>query len=139
MSVPKSLRGESKLEVFVKVEKLACYTLHICNNENHFPKRYRWCLTSKIIDSVLEIHCLITKANAIYVKDESDYKIRKSYSKMALSETYSLLSMLDIAFNMFKVESNRIEFWTTLVMEVQSLIRRWIESDEKRHWTSNMG
>lgn len=66
MSVPKSKRGKSKMEVITKVNELTEYTIHICSNEKNFPKRYRWCLTSKIIDTVIkelwrQIICLSTK------------------------------------------------------------------------------
>ncbi len=41
MSVPKSKRGTPKLEVITKANELATHTIHICSNENCFPKRYR--------------------------------------------------------------------------------------------------
>lgn len=48
MSVVKSKRTKSELEVVNKAIALASYTIHICSNEKNFPKRYRWCLTGKM-------------------------------------------------------------------------------------------
>lgn len=39
MSVPKSKRGTSKLEVITKANELATHTIHICSNESCFPKK----------------------------------------------------------------------------------------------------
>ena len=55
MSVPKSLRSEGKLRVITKANELAAYTIKICSNENCFPKRYRWCLTSKMLYKITQI------------------------------------------------------------------------------------
>ena len=42
MSVLKSKRDESRLEVESKSIELAVYTIKACNNEKIFPKRTRW-------------------------------------------------------------------------------------------------
>ena len=51
MSVVKSKRGEGQLLVLSKANELATYTIKICSNEKNFPKHYRWCITSKIVDA----------------------------------------------------------------------------------------
>lgn len=73
MSVPKSKRGTSKLEVITKANELATHTIHICSNESCFPKRYRWCITAKIVDAAVEISRLINMANSVYVNPESEH------------------------------------------------------------------
>ena len=55
MSVPKHLRRKGKFEVITNAEALVKYTLEITSNEKNFPKRYRWCLTSKIVDTTVEM------------------------------------------------------------------------------------
>ncbi len=56
MAVPEGKRTESKLAVQTKAIELAIYTVTICSNEKNFPKRYRWCLTNKIVDTALEYY-----------------------------------------------------------------------------------
>ena len=85
MSVPQSQRGESKLLVFSLVMKLSAYTMQIINNENKFPKRYRWCITSKIADSTLEVLNNVNKANSVYVSCREDYLLRRTFQKKGLS------------------------------------------------------
>ncbi len=133
MSVVKTKRGEGKMVVITKSNELAVYTIKICSNEKHFPKHYRWCITNKIVDAALEINNNATKANAVYVNCAEDLSLRKSYQMQAIASTYSLLSMIDIAYRTFGIESDRIEYWTKLVSEVQRLLRQWRKSDNERY------
>lgn len=133
MAVVKSKRGKSTLETYTKANALAVYTIQICSNEKCFPKHYRWCITSKIVDAAVEINNNITKANSITVKVPEEYKLRRLYQDKALAATYALLSMMDIAYRTFGIEGNRMEHWTGLVMEVQNLLRNWKHSDEQRY------
>ena len=138
MSVPKSKRGTPKLEVITKANELATHTIHICSNENCFPKRYRWCITAKIVDAAVEISRLINMANSVYVNPESehwkaDLELRRGYQVQALAQTYSLLTMMDIAYRTFGIEGSKMDHWTGLVVSVQNLLRNWKRSDENRY------
>lgn len=133
MSVVKSKRKTGKLAVITKANELATYTIRICSNENNFPKRYRWCITSKIVESALEINNMANKANSVYVKDKDDYNLRKRFQTAALAETYSLISMIDIAYRTFGIKSGRIKHWTGLIIDVQKLLRNWRRNDYRRY------
>ena len=137
LSVVKSKRKVGKLAAITKANELAAYTIRICSNEKHFPKRYRWCITSKIVESSLEINNLANKANSVYVHDREDYLLRKRLQTMALAETYSLLSMIDIGFRTFGIDGERVRHWTGLVLEVQNLLRNWCRNDRRRY--ENLG
>ena len=132
MSVVKSKRGQGKLLVYTRSNELAVYTIKICSNEKHFPKRYRWCITNKLVECALTINNCVSAANAIYIADgdEEAHKMRRNYQTKALAESYALLSMIDIAYRTFGIESDRIEFWARLVKDVQGLIRNWRKSEE---------
>jgi len=133
LSVVKSKRKTGKLVVVTKANELAVYTIKISSNEKNFPKRYRWCITSKIVESALEINNLINKANAVYVKDGEDYALRKRFQTIALTETYSLLSMIDIAYRTFGIRSSTIKHWTSMIIDVQKLLRNWRHNDYQRY------
>lgn len=132
MSVPKSLRSEGKLRVITLANELAAYTMRICSNEKNFPKRYRWCITSKIVDDTIEICKCVNIANSIFVSTEDDYKLRRQYQTKGLSLTYSLLTLVDIAYKLFSIEGGKIEFWTAKIYELQVCIRNWRNSDKTR-------
>lgn len=135
MSVAKSKQTEGKLLVVTKARELATYTIKICSNEKNFPKRYRWCITAKTVDCAIDVSSNVNAANSIYVNDDNkkDYQLRRQYQTKALAETYALLSMIDIAYSVFSIESKRIEYWTRLVNEVQVLLRNWRKSDYDRY------
>lgn len=133
MSVVKSKQSEGKLVVVTKSRTLAEYTLRICANEKNFPKRYRWCLTAKIVDSAMNINNGVNMANSVYVYDETDYALRKRYQTQALAETYALLSMVDIAYRTYNLETARVEYWTRLINDVQTLIRNWRKAEIEKH------
>lgn len=133
MSVPKSKRSEGQLTVLVKANELATHTIKICSNEKNFPKHYRWCITNKIVDSALDINNYITMANAVFVTDKNDVALRKQFQTKAIATSYALLSMMDIAYRTFGIESKKIEYWTGLVIEVQNYLRNWKKSDAERY------
>jgi len=136
MSVVKSKRKSNKqpLQVITKANNLTTHTIRICSNENNFPKRYRWCITSKIVDAAVEIARNATIANSINAdSDREMYSLRKKYQTVALANTYSLLTLIDIAYNTFSLEGDKVDYWVGLVEEVQNLLRNWKRSDEQRY------
>lgn len=135
MSVPKSKRSHSDLEVITKANDLAAYTIQICSNEKHFPKRYRWCITNKIVETAIEISKYALSANSIYVADgdKESLRMRKQFQIVALTDTYALLAMMDIAYRAFGIEGDRMSYWTGKVLEVQTLLRAWKKSDAERY------
>ena len=92
-------------------------------------------ITAKIVDCAIDVSSNVNAANSIYVNDDNkkDYQLRRQYQTKALAETYALLSMIDIAYSVFSIESKRIEYWTRLVNEVQVLLRNWRKSDYDRY------
>ncbi len=135
MSVVKSQREETELTVITKANELATYTIKICSNENCFPKRYRWCITSKIVESAIDIGNNLIKANSIYIRSEDDLATRRKYQQEAMSNTEVLLNMINIAYNTFEIKSERIAYWTQLVVDVQNLLRNWRKSDANRKFS----
>jgi len=136
MSVVKSKRLSKKqpLQVITKANNLTTHTIRICSNENNFPKRYRWCITSKIVDAAVEIARNATIANSINAdSDREMYSLRKKYQTIALANTYSLLTLIDIAYNTFSLDGDKVDYWIGLVEEVQNLLRNWKRSDEQRY------
>lgn len=132
MAVPEGKRTESKLAVQTKVIELAEYTITICSNEKNFPKRYRWCLTNKIVDTALEIMNDVNTANSIYVSTKGDYELRRHYQTNALAYTARLLGLMEVAYIKFNIPDKRIKHWTQLVVDARELIKKWRKSDGDR-------
>lgn len=133
MSVPVGKRSKSKLEVHVKAIDLARYTLQICSNEKYFPKRDRWIVTNKIVDLAVNIVRDIAMANNIRVSVKSDFELRRKLQTSALTDTYGLLTLIDLAYYKYQMRNKRVQHWTGLVIELQGLIRPWRNSDLQRY------
>lgn len=133
MTVPKSKRTEGKLQVITKARDLRSYTIKVCTNEKNFPKRYRWCITNGIVQDTNELVKLISSANAIKVEGASDKLRRRTYQKMALELTEVLLDSVSVAYEIFRIEASRIEYWTAELMDIQRLLRAWMRSDKERY------
>ena len=134
MSVVAGKRGIGDLAVITKANDLVDYTLQICSNEKCFPKRYRWCVTNRIIDITYEICDLIIHANAVYVRPEDDSLQRRiSYQTQALELTEVLLNQIQRAYRRFSLESRKVQHWTGLIEEIQRLIKGWRKADKERY------
>jgi len=132
MSVVLTKRGEGELKVITETRRLATHTIQICQNEKVFPKRYRWCVTAKIIDNVVDIAKYVNIANSLRLDDPESAVLRKNYQNTALAMTYSLLTLMNIAYELFHINGDKMNYWTGLVITVQDLIRGWKKSDRDR-------
>ena len=132
MSVIKGKRSEGKLQVLTQASVLCAYTVQICKNEKYFPKRDRWIMTQHIVHEALDVLCCVKRANAVQVVTMDDYKYRRSQQVEAYSHAEALLSLLDVAYMTLCIEDERIEFWTGQVVSVETLLKKWRESDRKR-------
>lgn len=132
MSVVVSKRSQSKLEVFIRANELSAFTIRLCSNEKNFPKRYRWCLTSKIVDSIVDMYKDLTMANKIRVENLIDYETRENLQNRALGNLEASLALMDIAFRVFQLEEDKVNHWVGLVEEVQKLLKAWKRSDSSR-------
>ena len=134
MAVVEGKRGEGELLVVTKSREIVDYTLQICTNEKNFPKRYRWCITSRIIDRTCDINGYIVRANAIYVRpDDGSYNRRISCQSQALELTYVVLNLIDIAYRRFGIDPKKIQHWAGMLKGLQELIRRWRKKDIERY------
>ena len=129
MSVPRAKRGTGRLAVLTKALDLTDYTVTICKNEKNFPKRERWILTNRIVNTTLDLVSDIRKGNTVRVENDGDYLRRRTYQQSATENAEILLTYIDIAYRNLHLDSDRVEHWTGLVLEVEALISAWRKSD----------
>ena len=68
MSVPVFQRSENKLQVLKDTMTMTKYTIQMCENEKVFPKKSRWTLCTRIIDTCLDSIIKIRQANKVKVE-----------------------------------------------------------------------
>jgi len=138
MSVVAGKRGEGTLKVIVVSGDLCDYTLQITSNEKHFPKRYRWNITNRILQITFDIDDHLVHANSVYVReDDGSLQRRQTHQLEALEMTSVLLRNVDRAYRRLGIDSRRIEFWTSQIKTLQRLIKGWYIRDKKRYEKNN--
>lgn len=132
MSVVESKREDGELRALTKARELAVYTIRICCNENNFPKRYRWCITNKVVETALLINLYIEKANSVRLKNATEVEIetRRKYQTIAIAETYAMTNLISISRDLFGLKGDKVEHWTRLVKSVRNLARAWKNSEK---------
>ena len=134
MSVVAGKRSEGDMRVITLSGDLCDHTLKITSAEKHFPKRYRWSITNRIVQITLDIDDHLIHANSIYVRPEDGSLLRRQTHQLeALELTYVLLRNLDRAYRRFGVGSFNIDYWTGLITSLQRLIRGWYQKDKERY------
>lgn len=119
--------------VITKARSLRDYTIRTCCNEDHFPKRYRWCITNNIIKNCNQITDLILSANEVKVENLSDKLRRLERQKTALELTAVLLDNINVAYDVFHFKIKTLDEWTCRITDIQNLLRAWIKSDSARY------
>ena len=105
MSVPQSLRCESKLDVIIKARSLASYTIQITKNPKTFPPEYNNGITNRIIESATKIYMNCWTANNIYVKSVEDLQERLWLQETACLECNNLLALIQLAQSTFHLKT----------------------------------
>lgn len=132
MSVPVNQRSHGKLEACVKTHEISVYSIKILANRKVFPSEYI-SFISKIENTAIDIHSFAWSANGISVDDEESYRNRIGLQTRAISECNILLSYIDIAKNLFHLDSKRVKYWGQMVVDAKKLLRAWRDSDKKRY------
>lgn len=138
MSVVAGKRGEGDLKVITVSGDLCDHILQITSAEKHFPKRYRWSITNRILQVTFDIDDHIIHANAVYVREGDGSLLRRQTHQLeALELTSVLLRNLDRAYRRFGAGSFNVEYCTGMVKELQRLLRGWYKKDKERYDHAN--
>lgn len=144
MTVPLTMRDDhqseqdKELRVVTKATELALYTIEICKSEKNFPKKYRWCLTQKIVNYVTEVGCLIVDANAHRIDGEDKERVKRNLEirvreqEKALGYLERSKFLMKVAYEAFGADSFNIDHWTTLKKNLTKILRAWNRSDAEK-------
>lgn len=134
MSVPEPLRHKGRLEVHVKAQFLASYTIKILGNEKVFPPTVDKELVRRIRNRAMDIYAKAWAANKIHAEANPvnrEMRFRMQEDSILLCD--AMLAYIGIAKQVFHLRNKRMKYWGGLITEVQSLLQAWKESDIKRY------
>ncbi len=130
MSVIKSKRSESEMEFIYTARQLQIYTIQKCVN---FPKRYTFYVSQPIVDSATKIHQCVKCANSIYPLNQHEAQMRRDYMLQANAELYSLISQIEVAQEIFGIDSDSIKYWMEIVEKEMRLVKAVMKKDRERY------
>ena len=132
MSVHAAERGEDKLDVQKKAEKLIAHTVHIMTNEKVFNPKYSD-FHQRIVDCAVEIGACIWEANGIRANNSEHYADRHRLQEKAVRKIGVLLYLMSIAKRLDKnLRRGKYNYWVHLARETKDIAIAWRDSDAKK-------
>ena len=135
MSVEKSKQGKNKFNLFDKTARMASHTIRITKNPNVFDPEISIRVLEEIRVTAVRIHILCWRANDIKVPETDNRKQIEARMKLqyeALRLCTDLKALINLSKPLYHVSGKKIKNWMRMVLEVQSLITKWRESDRDR-------
>ena len=130
MSVIRSKRAESEMEFIHTARQLQIYTIQKCVG---FPKRYTFYIAQPIANAATRVHELTKMANSVYPTNPHEVQLRRDYLLRANAELNSLVSQIEVAHELFGLESNVMKFWMDLVEKEIRLVNGTLKKDKERY------
>ena len=129
-------RSETNATFLVQDKAYGLYAhgVKFCSNEKNIPKRYRWAVAYRIVETSASISKEIDVANAIRNNVSKELCVlRRGHQETALGFCSALLTELHLANSVhrFSQDGKKLAHWVELVDELMNLIKKWIESDAK--------
>lgn len=134
MSVPAPLRHKGRLEVHVKAQYLASYTIKILANENVFDPKVDEELIHRIKCCAIDIYAKLWDANKIHAEtNHINREMRYRLQEEARMLCNDMMAYIGIAKQVYHLRDKRMKYWGGLILETQQLIQKWKESDVNRY------
>lgn len=129
MSVPVYKRSENKLQALTDTIEMAKYTIQMCENNNIFPKKTRWTICTRLIDTCIDCIIKIRQANKIKADTIEKAKERISLQSDVLLNFDALYAMMDLAMIMYSIPTLKLCRWTELMLSAENTTTGWRKSD----------
>ena len=130
MAVLKSNRGTSEMEFVHTARELQRYTIQKCVG---FPKRYTFYVSQPIADMATKIHDYVKCANSIYPLNQHEAQMRRDYLLRANAQLNSLVSQIELANELFGIESDKMHYWMNIVDKEIRLVKAVLKKDRERY------
>lgn len=119
------MADKQEIPVLVATEKLCFHTLKICNNINNFPKKWRYTLVDRTINSTLDIRDNISKAN----HESGDDRIY--YINQSIRSCEDLKFYIKACHEVLHPQCS-IPFWDSMVEDIEKQLQNW-KSYTRKH------
>lgn len=122
--------AEIKLQVILKAEELAEYTLRVTSNCNRYPKKWRFSLVDKMQNKALEIYEYLHEANRTDLKAYG--RERSELQTKAITYCDELLFYIELSYKLNIINDKGMEYWSKMVTDVKRMAIAWRTRDKER-------
>lgn len=129
MSVPVFKRSENKLQALKDTMAMTTYTMHMCENEKIFPKKCRWTLCTRIIDTCLDCIVKIRQANKIKAETVDQSACRIALQNEVLQNFEALWALMTVAYETYSIPSDKMSHWGSLMLTAEEKVTGWKRYD----------
>ena len=130
ISVVKSRRTD-KSEMCYLANEVEYKAIKMTMNEKYFPKRARFIITNKLIDSAMNISTNFNAANAIFPNTEEKLKLRVQYQTIGKANISVLEHQLNLSVKLFNIPSAVMDDIFSQVSEMKKMYSNWVKSGRK--------
>lgn len=130
MSVPKSRRTD-KSDVCYLAGQIEYKAIKMTMNEKYFPKRARFIISNKLIESAMNIAANFYAANAIYPTSQEKLTLREQYQQVGKSNIVALEHQLNLSNKLFNIPSAVLEDIFSDITEMKKMYPNWVKAGRK--------
>lgn len=130
VSVPKSQRTD-KSDVCYLASQIEFKIVKMTMNEKYFPKRARFIITNKIIDSAMNVSANCFDANAIFPTSQEKLNIREQYQTIGKANLSALEHQLNLVNRLFNIPSALMDDIFSDISELKKMYSNWVKSGKK--------
>lgn len=118
------------MEFIKNARDLEIFTIRKAAN---FPKRYRFFCGTEIAQTASNIHKHAKMGNSVYPVNKHEAQTRRDFFQLALAETQALISQIEVAAELFKIEPASMKFWMEMIWKEDRLLRAIMKTDRQRY------
>ena len=131
MSVVSGKRSIPKLDALIKAQRLVKHVLWITKNEKYFDLSYK-ALIEDINHCAERIYINAYTANNIYAQGQNNMEQRVKLETMSILECKSMLALIDLAWGIFHLKSNKVECVVKMTEETEKALQSWRRRDKEK-------
>lgn len=129
----KRTRTDGKMTFLIKAEKFIEYTMIITNKANKFPKRLRFTLTNRVIDTSLDVYHNLLHANEIYPLNREQSERRLELQRLAITGLKELDFFIRMSHHRGYIDDKELKHWSYLMADTRKTVTSWHRSDKERY------
>ena len=126
------IKPASTLTVLTRACELRSLITKVVSDEGLLHPSFKDTLGQTLYRRATAIHELCAYANNLDLYDEEFSAIRKECQRQASGYVIKLMADLKVFYNIGNIDSAKMEILVKKCIEVQRLLKRWIESDGNR-------